>query len=75
MLQNLDGVTMINNLCQKLSEKFVAPIDIITGDVLKLLQGLADKRLYKKVVIHSLRKLPAVRSEMAQFSCQAPQDY
>lgn len=48
VLQNLDGVTMINNLCQKLSEKFVAPIDIITGDVLKLLQGLADKRLLQE---------------------------
>ena len=48
VLQNIDGATTINNLCQKLSEKFTAPLEIITRDVRQLLQGLSDKRLLQE---------------------------
>lgn len=48
VLQNIDGLTTINNICQNLSEKFTAPLEIITRDVLQLLQGLSDKRLLQE---------------------------
>lgn len=75
VLQNIDGLTTINNICQNLSEKFTAPLEIITRDVLQLLQGLSDKRLLQEGRIRSLKKLQAERNEMAQVTCQVLRGY
>ena len=43
ILKLVDGMKNVNDISKELSEKFVAPIDVIQKDVIVLLQSLADK--------------------------------
>ena len=43
ILKLVDGMKNVNDISKELSEKFVAPVDVIQKDVMVLLQSLADK--------------------------------
>ena len=43
ILKLVDGMKKVNDISKELSEKFVAPVDVIQKDVIVLLQSLADK--------------------------------
>ena len=43
ILKLVDGMKKVNDISKELSEKFVAPVDVIQKDVMVLLQSLADK--------------------------------
>ena len=43
ILQNCDGEVSVSGIVDVLAEKYAAPREIIGKDVIKLLQGLADK--------------------------------
>lgn len=47
VLQLCDGERTVEEIAAKLAEEYSAPIDVITTDVLDLLQGLADKGYIK----------------------------
>ncbi len=48
VLRLLDGVASVADICARLAQQFSAPVEIISRDVIKLLQGLADKRLLRE---------------------------
>lgn len=43
----LDGVASVADIAARLAKDYAAPVDVIMKDVVKLLQGLADKRLLR----------------------------
>jgi pyrroloquinoline quinone biosynthesis protein D len=43
ILQHCDGEVSVSGIVDVLAEKYAAPREIIGKDVIKLLQGLADK--------------------------------
>jgi len=47
VLQLCDGQRTVEDIAAKLAEEYSAPIDVITADVVDLLQGLADKGYIK----------------------------
>ncbi len=47
VLQLCDGNRTVEDIAAKLAEEYSAPADVITADVLDLLQGLADKGYIK----------------------------
>jgi len=47
VLQLCDGEKTVEEIAAKLAEEYSAPVDVITTDVLDLLQGLADKGYVK----------------------------
>ena len=47
VLQLCDGQRTVEDIAEKLAEEYSAPVDVITNDVVDLLQGLADKGYIK----------------------------
>jgi pyrroloquinoline quinone biosynthesis protein E len=47
VLGHVDGVASVAEISQRLAQTYSAPVDVIQTDVVKLLQGLADKRLLR----------------------------
>ena len=47
VLQLCDGERTVEEIAAKLAEEYSAPVDVITADILDLLQGLADKGYVK----------------------------
>ena len=47
VLQLCDGERTVEDIAAKLAEEYSAPVDVITKDVVDLLQGLADKGYIK----------------------------
>ncbi len=47
VLQLCDGQRTVEDIAAKLAEEYSAPVDVITTDVVDLLQGLADKGYIK----------------------------
>jgi pyrroloquinoline quinone biosynthesis protein E len=47
VLAHVDGLASVGEIAQRLAAAYSAPVDIIRRDVIKLLQGLADKRLLR----------------------------
>jgi len=47
VLQLCDGNRTVEDIAAKLAEEYSGPVDVITADVLDLLQGLADKGYIK----------------------------
>lgn len=47
VLQLCDGQRTVQDIAAKLAEEYSAPVDVITADVMDLLQGLADKGYIK----------------------------
>ena len=47
VLQLCDGQRTVEDIAAKLAEEYSAPVDVITNDVVDLLQGLADKGYIK----------------------------
>ena len=47
VLRLIDGVTSVGEIANQLATKYGAPLDVVTRDVITLLQGLADKRLLR----------------------------
>lgn len=48
VLQLCDGERTVEEIAEKLAEDYSAPANIIAGDVVDLLQGLADKGYIKE---------------------------
>jgi len=48
VLQLCDGERTVEEIAEKLAEEYSAPADVIAGDVVDLLQGLADKGYIKE---------------------------
>jgi pyrroloquinoline quinone biosynthesis protein D len=48
VLQLCDGERTVEEIAEKLAEDYSAPADVIAGDVVDLLQGLADKGYIKE---------------------------
>lgn len=47
VLQLCDGQRTVEDIAGKLAKEYSAPVDVITSDVVDLLQGLADKGYIK----------------------------
>jgi pyrroloquinoline quinone biosynthesis protein D len=47
VLQLCDGERTVEDIAAKLAEEYSAPVDVITADIVDLLQGLADKGYIK----------------------------
>ena len=47
VLREIDGARSVGEISQALAARYGAPVDVVTRDVTKLLQGLADKRLLR----------------------------
>jgi pyrroloquinoline quinone biosynthesis protein D len=43
ILHCVDGALSVGAIAAALAEKFSAPLDVVEGDIIQLLQGLADK--------------------------------
>ncbi len=48
VLRLLDGVASVADICARLAQQYKAPVEVISRDVIKLLQGLSDKRLLRE---------------------------
>jgi pyrroloquinoline quinone biosynthesis protein D len=47
VLKLCDGERSVDDIAAKLAEEYSAPVDVIAGDVVELLQDLADKGYIK----------------------------
>jgi PqqA peptide cyclase len=47
VLREIDGLRSVDDIAQRLAAQYGAPVEVVTRDVIKLLQGLADKRLLR----------------------------
>jgi len=47
VLKLCDGERDVSAICTALAEQFQAPVDVITSDVIEMLQDLADKGVLK----------------------------
>lgn len=47
ILRLVDGVRSVSDIAARLAEEYAAPVEIVAKDVVKLLQGLFDKRLLR----------------------------
>jgi PqqA peptide cyclase len=47
VLREIDGVKTVGEIARALSARYGAPLDVVSHDVINLLQGLSDKRLLR----------------------------
>jgi pyrroloquinoline quinone biosynthesis protein E len=47
VLNEIDGVKTVGEIAGALSDRYGAPLDVVSRDVINLLQGLSDKRLLR----------------------------
>lgn len=47
VLKLCDGERSVGDISEKLAEQYQAPVDVITADVIEMLQDLADKGVLK----------------------------
>ncbi len=47
VLSEIDGVKTVEEIARTLSSRYGAPLEVVSRDVMNLLQGLADKRLLR----------------------------
>jgi len=48
VLRRLDGQRSVNDIAEHLSQEYQAPLDVVTNDILAMLQDLADKGVLVK---------------------------
>jgi pyrroloquinoline quinone biosynthesis protein D len=48
VLRRLDGQRSVSDIAETLSQEYQAPLDVVTNDILAMLQDLADKGVLVK---------------------------
>ena len=48
VLREMDGLKTVSEIARELSARYGAPLDVVSRDVIHLLQGLSDKRLLRE---------------------------